>query len=80
MSGPTAILVDRDSARNGREWEQAINDIPVNRNHSELVKFHRHEEDYEWISSRLRPFVIRASEVIAQRFPLEDTSLSTKTS
>ena len=41
MSGPKARLVDRSSATHGRSWE--INERyvhPINRAHSELVKFH----------------------------------------
>ncbi|KAF1997265.1 hypothetical protein P154DRAFT_524915 [Amniculicola lignicola CBS 123094] len=68
MTGPPAILVDRYSSFQGRPWEQDANQLGLNRNHSDLVKFHRYDEEYEWICSRLQNFVTRAAEVIAKRF------------
>jgi len=52
----------------GRSWEQNVNGLGLNKDHSGLAKFHRYEEEYEWISSRLQTFAARAPEVIAKRF------------
>lgn len=68
MTGPPAILVDRHSAMQGRSWEQDVNGLGLNKDHSGLAKFHRYEEEYEWISSRLQTFAAHASKVIAKRF------------
>jgi hypothetical protein len=68
MTGPPAILVDKHSSMQGGQWEHEINQIGLNRNHSDLVKFHRYDEEYELICSRLRLFITHAAGVIAQRF------------
>lgn len=48
MEGPPAVLVDRESATHGRAWEDGHAFIvALNRTHSEMVKFRRHDEDYE---------------------------------
>lgn len=40
MSGDYAILVDRFSARSGRQWEESHRFLyPINGNHSDMVKF-----------------------------------------
>ena len=37
---PKKVLVDRDSATDGESWSQGyVNTNPLNRNHSDLVKF-----------------------------------------
>jgi hypothetical protein len=68
MTGPPAILVDKQSSMQGRQWEHEIKQIGLNRNHSDLVKFHRYDEDYELICSQLQLFTTHAAEVIAKRF------------
>jgi hypothetical protein len=48
MKGPLSILVDSSSARHGRPRENEAHDcLALKRNHSELVKFSRNDEDYE---------------------------------
>jgi hypothetical protein len=53
MNGPPAVLVDRHSATHGREWESDGQFIqPVNRNHSELVKFSNRDDEYQTVTYR----------------------------
>ncbi len=54
MEGPTACLVNQESATHGRAWENRNRFvIALNRSHSELVKFRKHEEDYEIVLDRI---------------------------
>ena len=69
MDGPLAVLVDRHSATHGREWESDGQFIqPVNRNHSELVKFSKHDDDYQTVLRHLSAFKRNACRVIRDRF------------
>jgi hypothetical protein len=61
MSGPLRMLVDIYSATQGRPWENGEGFIEaINRNHSDLVKFGRNDEDYERVLAYLRRIVHRA--------------------
>jgi hypothetical protein len=73
MSGPPAVLVDRHSATHGREWESDGQFIqPVNRNHSELVKFSNREDEYQTVLRYLSTFRKNACSVIRDRFHVDD--------
>lgn len=55
------MLVDIHSATQGRPWENGEKFIEaINRNHSDLVKFTRNDEDYERVLAHLRRIVHRA--------------------
>jgi hypothetical protein len=72
MDGLLAVLVDRHSATHGREWESDGQFIqPVNRNHSELVKFSNHDDDYQTVLRHLSTFRKNASNVIRHRFNVD---------
>ena len=49
MTGPKDVLVGISSATHGRPWETGrLYVCPIDRNHSELVKFTRaHDPDYK---------------------------------
>jgi hypothetical protein len=69
MSGPPAVLVDRYSATHGREWESDGQFIqPVNRNHSELMKFSNRDDEYQTVLRYLSTFTKNACSVIGDRF------------
>jgi hypothetical protein len=69
MDGPLAVLVDVNSATQGRPWENTDRFIEaMNRDHSNLVKFHRNDEDYERVLGHLRRFSRQATVVIPNRF------------
>ncbi|KAF1953686.1 hypothetical protein CC80DRAFT_537276 [Byssothecium circinans] len=69
MDGPLAVLVDVNSATQGRSWENTVRFIEaINRDHSNLVKFHRNDEDYERVLGHLRRFAQQATVVIPKRF------------
>ena len=65
MTGPPAVLVDPFSATQGSTVGFRL---PMNRTHSELVKFTAHDEDYERVLANLKTCVDRAEEVIPLRF------------
>ncbi|KIW72762.1 hypothetical protein PV04_00937 [Phialophora macrospora] len=53
MEGPPTVLVNQESATHGRAWEKrSAFVVALNRTHSELVKFRKHDEDYEIVLSR----------------------------
>lgn len=69
MNGDPVVLVDRDSATHSRPWE--VDDtyiIPINRAHSDLVKFERHSDDYETVLRHLKRLVRTSKDVVARRF------------
>jgi hypothetical protein len=69
MDGLPAVLVDRHSATHGREWESYGQFIqPVNRSHSELVKFSNHDDEYQTVLRYLLTFRKNACSVIRDRF------------
>lgn len=73
MSGPLRMLVDIHSATQGRPWENGENFIDaINRNHSDLVKFSRNDEDYERVLAHLRRIVHRAVIEMPKRIGHQD--------
>ncbi|KAL9637041.1 MAG: hypothetical protein Q9204_002025 [Flavoplaca sp. TL-2023a] len=73
MTGPLSVLVDAFSATHGRPGEDQIHDIhPINRNHSEMVKYGRKDVDYEVVLGFLEEFAQRAPAVIQARFVVDD--------
>jgi hypothetical protein len=58
MKGPKVILVDIGSATHVRYWENQSHHVhPIERDHSELVKFKCHDEVYERVLRTLEEFV-----------------------
>jgi hypothetical protein len=69
MIGNPAVLVDKTSATHCRAWENNHHFIlAINRNHADLVKFSRYEEDYFRVRSHLQSFIREAETVIRGRF------------
>ena len=69
MDGPPTVLVDRHSATHAREWESDGQFVqPFNRNHSELVKFSNHDDDYQTVLRHLSKFRTISCNVIRDRF------------
>jgi hypothetical protein len=78
MKGPLSILVDSSSARHGRPWEnEAHHCLALKRNHSELVKFSRNDEDYERVLTVLRR-VASAAIVIQHRMSSIEANMSVR--
>ena len=68
MSGDYTVLVDRYSARSGRSWEESYLFLqPINRNHSDMVKFSEYDDAGGIVSSFLMRFAKIAPTVIKQR-------------
>jgi hypothetical protein len=58
MEGPNVILVGKASATHGRHWESGAHHIhPINRDHSQLMKFKANDEVYDRLLSTLEEFV-----------------------
>jgi hypothetical protein len=69
MDGPLTVLVDIYSATQGRSWENTDRFIEaINKDHSNLVKFHRNDEAYERVLGHLKRFAQQATVVIPKRF------------
>jgi len=69
MKGLPAVSVDVHSATSGREWESSTKFLhPIDRNHSELVKFSKQDSDYQTVLHYLSTFKKDASNVIRARF------------
>ena len=69
MTGPLSILVDASSATHGRPGEDQVHHIhPINRNHSEMVKFCRKDVDYGVVLGFLEEFAQSASATVRARF------------
>lgn len=66
MNGDPAILVTKDSANHAETFLRFL--IPVNRSHSEVVKFERYSDDYERELGCLRKIVKATREVVPRRF------------
>ena len=66
MSGKSAVLVDRYSARSGRSWEEDQS-YPIGCNHSEMVKFPDYSDDCDIVCEILRGLVKEASAVTITR-------------
>ena len=71
MSGESKVLVDRFSARSGRLWEEDATHLqPINRNHSDMVKFSKWDDDYDVVREILQNFRKNAPAVIEKRIGL----------
>ncbi|CAM1509526.1 Fc.00g032650.m01.CDS01 [Cosmosporella sp. VM-42] len=66
MNGDPAILVTKDSANHAETSSRFL--IPINRSHSELVKFERYSDDYERALGCLREILKATSEIVPPRF------------
>ncbi|KAH7227531.1 hypothetical protein BKA60DRAFT_553072 [Fusarium oxysporum] len=71
MNGDPAILVSKDSANHTEEYSRFL--IPINRSHSELVKFERYSDDYERVLECLQEILETTREIITRR--LANTTL-----
>lgn len=72
MTGPPSVLVDASSATHGRPGEDQAHHIhPLNRNHSEMVKFGRKDVDYGTVLDFLKEFAESASDVIRTRLSID---------
>ncbi|KAK7419112.1 hypothetical protein QQZ08_010982 [Neonectria magnoliae] len=61
MTGPTAVLVTKSSATHCRPWEDGPEHIcAVARTHSDMVKFRRHDHEYDNACQRLKGLARRA--------------------
>ena len=68
MTGPDAILVGSSSATHCRPWEIEAHHIQaINRNHSEMVKFHSNDVAYDRVLVILRRFTRTASDMTIPR-------------
>ncbi|KAK2930244.1 Alpha/Beta hydrolase fold [Fusarium oxysporum f. sp. vasinfectum] len=65
MNGDPAILVSKDSANHTEEYSRFL--IPINRSHSELVKFERYSDDYERVLGCLQEILETTREIITRR-------------
>jgi len=55
MKGSPVVLVNKESATHSRPSETAARFIlPINRAHSEIVKFERFSDDYECVLACIR--------------------------
>ena len=69
MTGKPSVLVGSASATHGRPWELGEHYVQaINRNHSDLVKFAKQDENYEVVLYHLRKFSGVAADVIRKRF------------
>ncbi|XXH04158.1 Peptide chain release factor 1, mitochondrial [Hypoxylon texense] len=61
MEGPRTVLVSPQSATHCRPWESGLEyRCPINRTHSEMVKFGPQDEEYEKAVERIKGIVRRA--------------------
>lgn len=68
MSGDYAVLVDRFSAKGGRSWEDNNSFLqPIDRNHSDMVKYSEYDEYSGIVRSFLAQFAKAAPAVIRDR-------------
>ena len=65
MTGEPAVLVDPFSATQGNTAKYRQ---PLNRTHSDLVKFSVQDEDYERVLGHLKRCANSAEDVIRKRF------------
>ncbi|KAH8897563.1 hypothetical protein GQ53DRAFT_712018 [Thozetella sp. PMI_491] len=69
MDGPRAVLVSPQSATHCRPWEDGPEyRCPINRTHSEMVKFGHHDEEYDKVIERIKGLARRA--ISSARGPL----------
>ena len=73
MAGPKKILVNRFSATHPRLWES--DDEGFNRTHSDLVKFSRHDLDYERVLHRLREIFSKGTATLTSRYLSQGTKI-----
>ena len=61
MAGPPAVLVSKESALHCKPWKLGVDQvIPLNRTHSDMVKFRANDHEYDKVLGRLRTLVQRA--------------------
>jgi hypothetical protein len=60
MDGPNQCLAGRDSATDGRYWEDGKDIYPLDKDHSHLVKFTEHDEYYPMVLKALKNMVSAA--------------------
>ncbi|KAL7939468.1 Alpha/Beta hydrolase protein [Trichoderma chlorosporum] len=61
LTGPGAFLVARPSATDCRPWEDGAENIcPINRTHSEMVKFKPNDPDYKIVEEKIEGLTRRA--------------------
>lgn len=69
MSGKPVVLVSKESATNSRPWEQGVRfNIPIYRDHSDLVKFERYSVDYDKVLACILELLRTSVSVIPDRF------------
>ena len=68
MAGDRKLLVGPFSAKHPRHWEPELHHEPLDRTHSDLVKFSPGDIDYERVHSRLREIVSKAKETLISRY------------
>ncbi len=69
MTGPSEILVEVSSASHGRELERGGWQVePIDRSHSDMVKFTPYDENYYRVLSHLVRFAKLAGEIVQRRF------------
>ena len=69
MTGDPTVLVDRHSARSGRSWEGThLHQLPIKKNHSDMVKFPQYDPDCDIVCDILRQFGQDARGVISRRW------------
>ncbi|VUC34805.1 unnamed protein product [Clonostachys rosea] len=64
MNGPPTVLVSKESATHRRSWAPGSEQLcAINRNHSEIVKFSPHDNDYENALQLIKGIAQRAASV-----------------
>jgi protein SERAC1 len=72
MNGKPTALVNSASATHSRPWELEEHYVqPINRTHSDLVKFAKQDHDYEIIRGHLQRFSRISVDAVAKRFETE---------
>ena len=65
MTGPPCVLVDSSSATHCRPWENEAHHVQaIQKTHSDLVKFGKHDDDYRRVLSVLERLASDAIKVI----------------
>lgn len=74
MEGPATIFVTVASASHGRPWEMGVQYVQaVNRTHSEMVKYRRHDDVYDRVLAALDSFSMAACAMTrSHRLSLEE--------
>lgn len=72
MKGKPTVLVDSASAAHSRPWELEDRYVQaINRNHSDLVKFTKQDEDYEVVLHHLKRLSSLAVDVVQEHFKVD---------